>query len=400
VQREDIKVIYKTAQALGGTLNYQRVLDIILDMAGEALSTNHPQDNLVSALCLFDSGKLMIGSARNFSPEDFKTSLPGKQGLIFEALATENPKLSDNPGNDPELRRFDAIRNCKSAFCVPLPGTQEDIGALLFAHPDLNFFNQSRQEALEIIGSQVIIALQHARIYRDLVEEKDRLAEIQEGARKKLARDLHDGPTQSVAAIAMRVNFARRLIERDVKSAGDELYKIEKLARQTTQEIRHMLFTLRPLILETEGLIGALKSMAQKMNEMFNQNVSIKAESQVVESLDLDRQAVIFYIAEEAVNNARKHAEAEHIWVSVEPSEKNIAILEVRDDGVGFNVGGFDTGNPNPGSLGMVNMRERTELLKGVFHLNAEEGQGTRIRVWIPLTDDAVDSLRRDSKRT
>ena len=102
------------------------------------------------------------------------------------------------------------------------------------------------------------------------------MAEAQDEARRKLARDLHDGPTQSVSAIAMRVNFARRLMERDVAEAGEELYKIEDLARKTTKEIRHMLFTLRPLVLESQGLTAALQAMAEKVNETYNQNVIVE----------------------------------------------------------------------------------------------------------------------------
>jgi signal transduction histidine kinase len=90
------------------------------------------------------------------------------------------------------------------------------------------------------------------------------MMDIQEEARKKIARDLHDGPTQSIAAIAMRVNFARRLMERDFKAASEELYKIEELARRTTKEIRHMLFTLRPLVLESQGLVATSSRWLRK----------------------------------------------------------------------------------------------------------------------------------------
>ena len=79
--------------------------------------------------------------------------------------------------------------------------------------------------------------MQNASSYQRLIEEKERIVEVEEEARKKLARDLHDGPTQSVAAIAMRANFIRRLLEREPKSAAEEIYKLEELARKTTKEI-------------------------------------------------------------------------------------------------------------------------------------------------------------------
>jgi signal transduction histidine kinase len=220
------------------------------------------------------------------------------------------------------------------------------------------------------------------------------MMEIQEEARRKLARDLHDGPTQSVAALAMRVNFARRLIERDGNAAAEELFKVEELARRTTKEIRHMLFTLRPLVLESEGLASALASMAEKMRETFSQNVIVSVDPDVLPELEMNKQAVIFYIAEEAVNNARKHAQAEHIWVRVQAAEDDLALLEIEDDGLGFDSTAVSSNYENRGSLGMVNMRERAELVNGVLAIDSAEGHGTRIQLWIPLTEAAADRLR------
>ncbi len=102
----------------------------------------------------------------------------------------------------------------------------------------------------------------------------------------------------------------------------------------------------------------------------------------------------MFYIAEEAVNNARKHAQAENIWVRIKASEQDLALLEIEDDGVGFNIGEVDATYEKRGSLGMVNMRERAELINGVLQVNSTEGKGSCIAVWIPLTERAADQIR------
>ena len=181
-----------------------------------------------------------------------------------------------------------------------------------------------------MIGRQAVIAIQNARLYQDLLEEKERMMEVHEEARKKLARDLHDGPTQSVAAMAMRINLTRRMFDKDEKSAIDELVKIEELAHRTTKEIRHMLFTLRPLILESQGLTAALQSMAEKMRETYTQNVVIDIDEKVIEELEMGKQGVIFYIVEEAVNNARKHAAAPNIWVRLKQMDPGLACSKSR----------------------------------------------------------------------
>jgi signal transduction histidine kinase len=238
-----------------------------------------------------------------------------------------------------------------------------------------------------------VIAVQNARLYQDLVEEKERMIEVQEEARKKLARDLHDGPTQSVAAMAMRINLARRIMNKDVKEATKELVKIEELAHRTTKEIRHMLFTLRPLILESQGLTAALEAMAEKMRETFAQNVIINVDEGVLKDMEMGKQGVIFYIIEEATNNARKHANALHIWVRLRTFESGIALLEIEDDGLGFDVVAVNQSYDKRGSLGMVNLRERTELVTGLLNIDSAPGKGTRVQVYIPLSEEAADRL-------
>jgi signal transduction histidine kinase len=399
VERDRIKTLYQITSAMTATLNYQRVLDMALDLTAKVVTEPGDEFSLVSGCLLFEDDELVVGSARRFTPSDHRAILPAESGVIYDSLKSGQPRLLYEPKEDPEIRRLIAIRECGVVYCYPLCTSSEMFGVLLFGHPDAEYFDDKHCEIMEVVGRQALVALQNAQLYRNLEQEKERMMEIQDEARKQLARDLHDGPTQSVAAIAMRVNFARRLIDRDAHAAGDELFKIEDLARRTTKEIRHMLFTLRPLVLETNGLIPALQSMAEKMAETYGQQVTIEADQEMVEELEMGKQGVIFYIAEEAVNNARKHAEAEEIQVSLQKVQPGVFMLEIVDNGVGFNVGEVDAGYEKRGSLGMVNMRERTELVNGVLQLRSVVGEGTRIRVLVPLNDDAAERLRSGTVR-
>ncbi len=401
LEDEHRRVIYKLISALSATLNYQRVLETALDLSSTALSNSStPADGLVSAVMLFSEDtpngtELVVGSARGFYSTDLRTTLPGTKGLIGRTIEEGVSQLTQELSKDPELGRIPSLQTCKEAYCIPLRTGLDTCGILLFAYPQSRFFTPERREILDIIGNQATIAIENARLYQDLEQEKERMMEIQEEARKKMARDLHDGPTQSVSAIAMRINFARRLLERDPKATVQELYKIEDLARRTTIEIRHMLFTLRPLVLESQGLIAALESMASKMRETYSQNVIIQADPGIADQLEMGKQAVIFYIVEEAVNNARKHAQAAHIWVRLKLLKHDLALLQIEDDGVGFNLSAVDSSYDQRGSLGMVNMRERAELVNGVLNIKSSVGQGTHIQVAIPLTDEAYDRIRR-----
>jgi len=249
-------------------------------------------------------------------------------------------------------------------------------------------------ELLDAIAQQAIVALQNAKLYSQLEQEKQRMIEMQEEARNKLARDLHDGPAQSIGAIAMRVNFARRLVTREPKSASDELYKIEELARRTSKEIRQMLFTLRPLILESEGLSAALQDLANKVQETHHQQVLVEADPKVEEQMEVGKQGVVFFIVEEAVNNARKHAKAEHIRIRLR-KRGEMALLEIQDDGVGFDVQSVEEDYQRRGSLGMINLQERAEMVNGVLRIDSTPGRGTNVTVSIPLSVEAAERMHK-----
>ncbi len=392
--REQARAIYDMASLVVATLNYERVLDAALDRSTTVVSdTGSAASQMVSAAMLFRDGQLRVSTARRFPPMDMKAVLPAREGILAEAVTSGEAVFSSEPYRDPELSRVIAFRNCRAMMVVPLQAGFDTYGFMIFAHPREDFFDLDHIELLEAICKHTIVAVQNAKLYQRLLEEKERIVEVEEDARKKLARDLHDGPTQSVAAIAMRANYIRRLMDRDPKNAVEELYKVEELARRTTKEIRHMLFTLRPLVLESQGLGAALQSLADKLKENYNLNVIVEAQSEAAEKLDIHAQGVLFYIAEEAVGNARKHAEAEHIWVRIKLVTPEICALEIQDDGVGFDVAAVTGSYESRGSLGMVNMRERTELVNGVLHLDSAPGKGTQITILIPLTDEARAKL-------
>jgi signal transduction histidine kinase len=173
-------------------------------------------------------------------------------------------------------------------------------------------------------------------------------------------------------------------MEKNPAGVPDELRKVEDIARKTVKEIRHMLFTLRPLILESQGLAAALSQLAEKVHETHGQAVATRVGQNVENVLDQHQQGVIFYIVEEAINNARKHAQAELISVNVGLQE-DVVIVQIADNGVGFNTTAVDTNYEQRGSLGMVNMRERAALLDGTLQIESTPGKGTKVMVVAPI---------------
>ncbi|MGD0005472.1 MAG: GAF domain-containing sensor histidine kinase [Anaerolineaceae bacterium] len=420
-EHERMQAVYRMIETLSATLNYELVLNTSLDLSLTALSgstdpglitdplglsTGHIQQagsssnaynqKMVCAVLLFSGHDLVVGSSRLLSPPDLRQTFQAEQGVLYDAISTAEPRLITNPADDPELKSLLCVRTCNVALVLPLRRGLDAFGAMLFAHPDPVFFNPDRIETLEMISHQAVISIQNALLYQEMEREKLEVIEIQEEARKKLARDLHDGPTQSLAAIAMRADIVRRIVISDPQEAIAEVIKIEDLARRTTQEIRHMLFTLRPLILETEGLVPALHSMADKMRDTYQQNITVDVDAAIVQQLEVNKQTVIFSLVEEAINNARKHAQASQIYVSLKCGrDAGIARLEICDNGLGFDVKAINKTYEKSGSLGMVNLRERSQLISGLLNIDSVPGKGTRVQVFIPLNEEASDRLQR-----
>jgi signal transduction histidine kinase len=125
--------------------------------------------------------------------------------------------------------------------------------------------------------------------------------------------------------------------------------------------------------------------------------VSVDVEQDVVDQLELGKQTVVFFLVEEAITNARKHAQAALIAVRLRrlPKEPNIALLEIADNGRGFNVQEVLGSYEKRSSLGMVNLRERADLVNGLLNLDSAPGKGTRVRIYIPLTEEAADRMQR-----
>ncbi|MCX6070045.1 MAG: GAF domain-containing sensor histidine kinase [Chloroflexi bacterium] len=375
--------VLRSVADLSGQADPGAILDRALDVCARALRAESAGNRLVSAVLLPGASGLQVAAARRLSLADRRAVLNPETGILAEVLrgparlAVRKPRIPD------DVDQLESLQDCDSAVAIPL-NTPQGRGVLVFGHPRAAFFDDDRAAVLQAVGLQLEVVLRTALRCRDLAAEKERLTDLEEEARKRMARDLHDGPTQVLASIAMRANYARRLMQRDRKAAAEELEQLEDMARQTTKDIRQMLFTLRPLILESHGLAAALAQLADKMHDTYDVNVIVEAAPEAADGVDPALQGVAFYVAEEALNNARKHAAAAHIWIRLD-RRGSVLILEVRDDGVGFNVGAVDATYAQRGSLGMVNMRERAELVGGSLRVESAEGRGTLVTLTLPV---------------
>jgi signal transduction histidine kinase len=213
---------------------------------------------------------------------------------------------------------------------------------------------------------------------------------VEDEIRKRLARDLHDGPTQLLASMIMSLSFTKELIQRAPEHAASEIGHNLTIAEKALRQLRTLLFDLRPVILETQGLIPALEMYAERFED-DKLNVSLTVENEF-ERLTPKAEVAIFAIVQEAINNAKKYAEASHVELVVRADrEQDTLTVLIKDDGRGFDVQQVKARYDEQGSLGLINMQERTEMIGGTLKIHSEIGQGTRVVLNLPLFGNLQD---------
>ena len=259
-------------------------------------------------------------------------------------------------------------------------------GVLLIASRKAGAYDKGDLNLFNAMASHIGIAMQNAQLYHNLFEDRNKILTAEEEVRRELNRNLHDGPAQSVAAFAMQSEYIRRLFATEPEKALEELVLLGKQAQQTSKEIRNLLFTLRPLVLETQGLVGALDQFASSLNQTPGNTTRVHCSSVgLTRRFNPKVETAIFTILQEAVNNARKHAQARNIWIRIELAN-NMLVAIAQDDGVGFDLNRVQNSYSSGKSYGLGNMNERASLIGGSVKLETAPGQGTRMMLYIPIT--------------
>lgn len=378
------------ASTLSATLSFERVVEQALGVCSLALEDmGVERDSLVGAVFLFDGQALVPLARRRFLAEDDGQALLGERGVVGEALREAEPAVTDDPTRDPELSAFNTFAECLTAVCVPLRAGYQLFGVMVLGTATAVRFEEDHFELFMAVADQTVIALQNAELYQRLEAEKQRLIEVDEAARRKLARDLHDGPTQKVAAIAMRLSALKIMAGEQPERLPEELAKLETLATQTSKEIRGMLFTLRPLLLESRGLGPAIETLLNDLQDSTAVQTNLSG-AEAGEALSERTQGVVFAVIEEALSNVRKHAGAGSVEVQM-AQEEDLFVARIHDDGAGFDPQEVSSLYRERGNLGMLNMQERAARLDGSLRVESAPGAGTTITLIVPLAKNGRD---------
>ncbi|MDQ7841087.1 MAG: histidine kinase [bacterium] len=296
----------------------------------------------------------------------------------LQAVQTKQPVVRLNARNemlaDPRYAPVhDAAREAAwdAIVSVPLRYWGRVIGALNMYYPSGRIPGQSEVDFLATIADQAAAAAENARLF---VEARDKAA-LEE--RQRLARELHDSVSQALYGIVLGARTAQTWLEREPARAAEPMGYVLSLAEAGLAEMRALIFELRPEALETEGLVAVLNRQVEAIRARHG----LDARAALPDEPDapLDVKEAIYRIAQEGLHNIVKHAKATRVDLRLSRDDGGFWV-ELDDDGQGF-----DSEGTFPGHLGLRSMRERAEHLGGSLGVSSAPGEGTRIRVHIPI---------------
>lgn len=213
---------------------------------------------------------------------------------------------------------------------------------------------------------------------------------------ERLSRDLHDGLAQVISYLMMRLDTVESLVRtgRSVEAQG-ELEKLREVTNELYVDVRDSISGLRTRVSET-GLVRALQTYADEFEDRHGLPVSIVAEESM-SPVPAEINLQLFRIVQEALANIRRHAHANQVTVRVDRRENSVLEVRIADDGQGFDPSNMLTTSQ---SLGLASMRERTELLGGVWDIQSKVGAGTTVVVKVPLPRTGEESRGRHEDTT
>lgn len=239
----------------------------------------------------------------------------------------------------------------------------------------------------EILETKVSVALEYltSSIFEQIEDVKQKkelsikIIEAQENEKKRISRDIHDGPAQSLANVIFKAEYASKIIDSSPVKAKREISELQEDVRNTLKDIRKIIYDLMPMSLDDLGLVPTIKKL---ISNIMDSNALI-IDFSVVQNSVIDDQLtnlMIFRVVQEAFNNIIKHSKSKHVRLNMHISDIEIK-LSISDDGIGFDV---DKTIESPLGYGLYNMKERIDIVGGTLFIESEVSKGTTINIRIP----------------
>jgi signal transduction histidine kinase len=298
--------------------------------------------------------------------------LPRQHGVLGAMLEEREPFRTPDIHGHPRFRGWwpKGHPDMRAFLGVPIVARDRVIGAFYLTDKIGSAeFGDDDQEVIELLAAHAAIAITNARLY----EESRELSVLSE--RNRLALDLHDAVSQKLFGLVLAAESAGTLLERDPGAAREQVAKLQTLAQEARDELRSLVFELRPPDLERDGLCGTLRKHVELLRRLQPVEIALDLEAELEREPSRDRE--LLRIAQEAINNSLRHARATQLAVRLHRADGRVR-LEVEDDGVGFDP---SARRLRATHLGLTSMEERTERIGGRLEISSAPGSGTKVRV-------------------
>lgn len=284
--------------------------------------------------------------------------------LVEIAVCRESERQTILRRNDVERRLQNALETvAKAEKLVTQVGTVFD-----YLSGDLS----SLDEHFEKTESKRLLAL--------------RIIKTQENERRRIAREIHDGPAQAMSNVVIMTEICEKTAELDMGKALIELQKLKAVVRDCLKSVRRIIYDLRPMSIDDLGFTPTIQKYIEKFSAEHNIRVDFKVNSEEDCIKDSNIALAVFRIVQESLNNTYKHADATHVSIQVECAQNSV-LLRISDDGNGFDTNILSNSlNKEDSRFGILGMRERVELLEGEFIIDSKINVGTIIRVKLPYS--------------
>ena len=364
---EQFRMIAEVGRRIASILAVDELLREIARLVKEALGGNVVCIGLVEGdELIIRAGEGACWERENFHPPKLRVGIDGITGWVAK---TGEPLLVPDVSRDSRYRLMSGAEETRSELAVPLKTKDEIIGVLDVQSDQVNAFDESDLVVLQSLAYQAAVAIENARLY----EQAQRLAIVEE--RNRLARDLHDSVTQAVYSVTLYAEASARLLSSgQIDMAAEHLRDLRGTAQQALREMRSLIFELRPPVLEQEGLVAALHARLDAVEGRSGVKTEFLVEGD--RALPAEMEKELYHIAQEALNNALKHAQAGSIKLHLNLGEQTVT-MEIADDGAGFDLVEAE----DSGGMGLKGMQERAARLGGKLMVESGSGEGTRLKV-------------------
>ena len=298
--------------------------------------------------------------------------LPRTHGLLGAMLESRGSFRTGDVHDHPRFRGWwpEEHPDMRSFLGVPIVARDGVIGAFYLTEKEGPApFGAEDQEVIELLAAHAAIAITNARLY----EHSRELSILSE--RNRLALELHDVVSQKLFSLVLSAEAAATLLDRDVPAARVQIDRLQQLAREALDELRLLILELRPPDLERDGLAGALRKEVDMLRRLHDVEILIDVQDGAgAGAQDPD----VLRIAQEALHNALRHAAPDRVSVRVAADGDHLLVVEVIDDGSGFEPGDAELRSKH---LGLTSMEERARSIGGRLELRSAPGAGTTVRL-------------------